>query len=855
MTRRTGTAADSRQPAEDHPNDIGTIPSRRNFLYSLGALALAACGAGTNDGQGPASGGPARPQAAKLPASALASTASGFIHPGLLHTEADFARMRMKFNAEPWKSSWTRLIGNSHAQLTYQPRPVPVVYRGKDGVNAENYSRLFNDIAAAYACAVRWKITGDSAYADKSVEIMNAWSAMLTAIGGSSDRFLAAGIYGYEFANAAEVMRTYGGWAAEDFTRFQQMMRTIFYPMNHDFIVNHNGTEVTHYWANWDLCNMASVLAIGILCDDRALYDEAVAYFKSGPGNGSAAQAVYYVHPGYLGQWQETGRDQGHNTLGIALMGALCEMAWNQGEDLYGYDNNRFLMGAEYAAKANLIESGTTYYTVPYVRYTNVDKVNQTVLSTIGQGSVRPCWALVYNHYVNRRGLAAPYCRKFAMLLEPEGGGGDYGPNSGGYDQLGYGTLTHGLDPVPQGAPPSGLAAWVSAGSVVLSWWGSAYATSYKVKRAVSPDGPFSTIADGITDLLTCTDSGLPDGEWYYHVIAETPQGDTAPSNVASAITGVRLHAHLTLDESGGTVAADASGNGHAGTLHGGSAWAAGRKAGAIAFDGTSGHVSLPPDIMADVGDFTITAWVYWNAARTWDRVFDFGSGTGHYMMLTARGANGLARFAMTVNGRDGEVFVDSTAALPRSAWSHVAVTLSGRECKLYVNGAVTGASTDMFLAPFRLQATHRNWLGRAQNDTFPYFNGRIDDFRIYRGALGADDVVALMHDQVRYVDLSDRVRLTQQGAVYNRATQKYAAAVTMANQGGPALHGPFLLKLAGLPGEITLDNSAGYDSGAPYVVVQGSLPPGAVLHVPLTFTNPSRSLVAYSPMLLKSAF
>jgi hypothetical protein len=37
----------------------------------------------------------------------------------------------------------------------------------------------------------------------------------------TSDKYLASGIYGYQMANAAEIMRTYKGWAAEDFVRFK----------------------------------------------------------------------------------------------------------------------------------------------------------------------------------------------------------------------------------------------------------------------------------------------------------------------------------------------------------------------------------------------------------------------------------------------------------------------------------------------------------------------------------------------------------------------------------------------------------------------------------------------------------
>ncbi|MEO7496381.1 MAG: LamG-like jellyroll fold domain-containing protein [Massilia sp.] len=732
MTKLTLT--EPHDPADE--SELNAFLTRRSFLYSMGALALAGCGVGSE------AGGDAGP-AAQQP-TLLATVAGTFSHPGLLHTEADFTRMRANLGAEPWLSTWNRLMANNHTFPAYTPHPQPVVYRGNDGVHAENYWLLYNDVAAAYLCALRWKISGTVDYADKAVAIMNGWSNVLTAIGGDTNGFLVAGIQGYEFANAAEIMRTYSGWAPADFARFQTMMRNVFYPLNHDFLIRHNGTDITHYWANWDLCNMSSLLAIGVLCDDQAIFDEAVNYFKGRAGNGASSQAIYYVHPGNLGQWQESGRDQGHTTLGISLMGAFCEMAWNQGLDLYGWDNNRFLAGAEYVAKSNLIESGTTFYTVPYVTYNNADNVNQTVFSTGSQGMVRPCWALVYNHYVNRKGLAAPYCKKFAALVAPEGGGGDYGPNSGGYDQLGFGSLTCARPPIAVGAVPSGLTGYLNAGNVELSWWGSAYATSYTVKRAAVSGGPYTVIQSGIADLLTFTDASVSGGTWYYVVTATTPAGETAASNQVAVITGTALHTWLKCDETSGATAADASGKGHPGTLVGGGSWVAGRKANALQLDGSSGHLKLPNDLMLAVGDFTVSTWVYWDASRTWARIFDFGSGTSQYMMMTPRANTGFARFSMTVNGGRGELLLDSTAALPVAQWVHVAVTLSGRVATLYVNGVVMKTISTMFHAPFRLGSTGQNFIGRSQYASDPYFNGRIDDFRIYHGALNAAAIAAL---------------------------------------------------------------------------------------------------------------
>jgi len=366
--------------------------------------------------------------------------ASTFIHPGALHTQADFDRMKTKVtqHLQPWTDGWNVLIKNPHAALAWTPRAQSVIYRGYNGTDKENYALLFNDAAAAYALALRWKVSGDAAYADKAVSVLDAWSRKLTHIDGTSDKFLASGIYGYQLANAAEIMRTYPRWPAQDFNRFKSLMLDVFYPMNHDFLVNHNGAKIDHYWANWDLANMDSMIAIGILTDRRDIYDEAVEYFKHGKGNGAIDHVVWKLYPDGLGQTQESGRDQGHNTLNAAELGAFCQMAWSQGDDLFGYQNNRVMQGMEYIAKYN---SGQD---VPYTPYRNSD-VTQDVISNKGRGDTRPVWELFYNHYVVLKGLDAPYISALAKNVRPEGGGGNYGPKSGGFDQLGYGTLTYTL--------------------------------------------------------------------------------------------------------------------------------------------------------------------------------------------------------------------------------------------------------------------------------------------------------------------------------------------------------------------------------------------------------------------------
>jgi LPXTG-motif cell wall-anchored protein len=397
--------------------------SRRGMLKAAGAAGVAVTAA------------------TALPATATASAAdSAFAHPGLLHTRADLARMaaKVKAGAAPYTVGYAKLTANRHAQSGWTANPQATVYRGSG--SPENYATLYNDIHAAYQNGLRHHVSGDSAYADTAVSILNAWSSKLTSLAGSADRFLAAGLYGYQFANAAELVRDHPDF---DLARFQGMLTKVFAPLSDDFLVRHNGAVVTNYWTNWDLCAMACVLATGIFCDDSRQVARALDYFKHGEGLGAIRNAIPVVHDDGLAEWLEAGRDQGHALLGVGLMGTFCEMAWNQGYDLYGYDDSRFLKGAQYVAKWSL--GGDVSYTANTRAKGAVGgwsgRETASAAAGVDPAMTRPIWAMIANHYTKRRGLSASYLTRIAAKSAPEGGGGDYGPNSGGYDQLGFGTL------------------------------------------------------------------------------------------------------------------------------------------------------------------------------------------------------------------------------------------------------------------------------------------------------------------------------------------------------------------------------------------------------------------------------
>ena len=62
----------------------------------------------------------------------------------------------------------------------------------------------------------------------------------------------------------------------------------------------------------------------------------------------------------------------------------------------------------------------------------------------------------------------------------------------------------------------------------------------------------------------------------------------------------------------------------------------------------------------------------------------------------------------------------------------------------LYVDGVSVGTNTAMTLRPSNLGNTANNWIGRSAFTQDPFFNGLIDDFRIYNRALSAAEITAL---------------------------------------------------------------------------------------------------------------
>lgn len=214
------------------------------------------------------------------------------------------------------------------------------------------------------------------------------------------------------------------------------------------------------------------------------------------------------------------------------------------------------------------------------------------------------------------------------------------------------------------------------------------------------------------------------------------------------------LVAYYPCGSASGALLPDQSGNGKDATLVTGTGGSPGYSFGvgevnkalylAVA---KQGYAALPAGLLVTACEATVATWVYVNSSVAWQRIFDFGKDDNTYMFLTPLNAKTKAlRFTIKLDGNvsDDEQIIDGQAELPIGVWNHVAVVLGPIGGTLYVNGAQVGANAAMTLRPADLGNTPNNWIGRSQHDWDPYFDGNIDEFRIYTRALSPTEIQSL---------------------------------------------------------------------------------------------------------------
>ena len=277
-----------------------------------------------------------------------ASYSQSFIHPGIDQNANDLSLMKKKVLAgeEPYKAAFEKL--KAVADTVFNVNPHTHVLRGPYGKPNIGGDDLSRSASMAYNYALIWYISNDKRYADKAIEILNAWAPVLWDFDYNDAKLLAAWT-GHQLCNAAEILRyTNAGWLQKDIDDFTNMLLTVYYPLFRFYFPQANG--------NWDGAIIHSILAIAIFTDNRKMFNNATDHYLYGPVNGSIFK---YVYPS--GQCQETMRDQGHVQLGLGEFAGAAQIAYTQGKDLLTVGNNRLALGYEFTAQVLMGKNPHSY--------------------------------------------------------------------------------------------------------------------------------------------------------------------------------------------------------------------------------------------------------------------------------------------------------------------------------------------------------------------------------------------------------------------------------------------------------------------------------------------------------------
>jgi len=301
--------------------------------------------------------------------------------------------------------------------------------------------------------------------------------------------------------------------------------------------------------------------------------------------------------------------------------------------------------------------------------------------------------------------------------------------------------------------------------TVTLSW-NFVYDAAYKIYRSDNETGEYALIASDIEikeDGGRYMDTGLEYDQTYYYKVVPFNNAGTGPdSDIVTATPGMRQYIHLTFKENEGTTVYDEWGGNHA-EFQAGPTWGTGRNDESAVFLSTTdkSHLLLPEGVVADLGEeFTIASWLYLpeNAGNN-TRMFDFGSGTGTFMVFIPKyNGAGQARYKLTYVKDDGVQYAfQPTFAynFPLGEWAHVAFTVQkypqgGLFFMAYLNGQLVASDRDLnSLTPSGMGITKTNYLGRSQWPNDPYCAHGYDDFKIYNQSLSRADIKNLYEGKV----------------------------------------------------------------------------------------------------------
>nr|WP_314897850.1 LamG-like jellyroll fold domain-containing protein [uncultured Flavobacterium sp.] len=322
-----------------------------------------------------------------------------FVHPGIPFTQSDLDQLKVNITKEPWLSAYNAFKNDSRSRLDYWMRgPFASVSRAPN-LNNDQWK---SDMLAIHNLAFMWWFTGDTAYAKKATDMLDAWAVTNTSWGGN-ESMLDIGDYAQYWATGAEILRyTYPGWTQANTEHVEKYFSQVLFPTS---------------WVPYPLrdqnkgaIQLKIALGAAVFCNDVTKFNQAVEVYRMDAGGGMRNSLPN-------GEVGDTGRDD-HWRVQAAALAWGAEVAYKQNVDMFSELDNRVLAIGELYHKYAFDGASMTY--VPFGGYASY-WTNWGIQPGARVGDMTN---LIYSAYTVRKGIPTPQTDRMRAALG--GAGGDF---------------------------------------------------------------------------------------------------------------------------------------------------------------------------------------------------------------------------------------------------------------------------------------------------------------------------------------------------------------------------------------------------------------------------------------------
>ena len=201
-----------------------------------------------------------------------------FVHPGILNTKSGLDHIA----ADIASGNTTRLAAYKRVtdfiETAHYPTSFPsTIYVGSNGHTSPSKNQIRANAELAYAYALKFAATADTAAANKCIYILNGWAynfknyTTIDSTDNPNQPCLETSWTTPSFVAAAEIIRHYkpkgvtASWSKKDIQQFCTYLR---------LVKNNYMDKIPNYKNNWNVSAGYAKIAIGVFLDDQAIYDD-----------------------------------------------------------------------------------------------------------------------------------------------------------------------------------------------------------------------------------------------------------------------------------------------------------------------------------------------------------------------------------------------------------------------------------------------------------------------------------------------------------------------------------------------------------------------------------------------------